>query len=104
MSSTCTDAEEWILKLNHLFRHRDGIRLRPSRRAVMTLNHDGTVELCLAKVTQRDAGVYCCTATNEVGFAETSTRVSIIGTETQDDEMSAEGVPTVTIVSTPDIP
>ncbi|OAD58520.1 Myosin light chain kinase, smooth muscle [Eufriesea mexicana] len=84
--------------------HRDGIRLRPSRRAVMTLDHDGTIELCLAKVTARDAGVYCCTATNEVGCAETSTRVAIIGTETQDDEVSVEGVPTVTIASTPDIP
>lgn len=68
----------------------------------MTLDHDGTIELSLAKVTARDAGVYCCTATNEVGCAETSTRVSIIGTETQDD--SVEGVPTVTIASTPDIP
>ncbi|CAK9829518.1 Myosin light chain kinase, smooth muscle [Anthophora retusa] len=84
--------------------HRDGIRLRPSRRAVMTLNHDGTVELSLAKVTARDAGVYCCTATNEVGCAETSTRVAIIGTEMQNDEVSVEGVPTVTIGPTPDIP
>lgn len=68
----------------------------------MTLNHDGTVELSLAKVTQRDVGVYCCTATNEVGCAETSTRVSIIGT--QDDETFVEGVPTVTIAPMPDIP
>ncbi|XP_043525679.1 titin homolog isoform X2 [Frieseomelitta varia] len=82
--------------------HRDGIRLRPSRRTVMTLNHDGTVQLSLAKVTQRDVGVYCCTATNEVGCAETSTRVSIIGT--QDDETFVEGVPTVTIAPMPDIP
>ncbi|XP_015434395.1 PREDICTED: myosin light chain kinase, smooth muscle-like [Dufourea novaeangliae] len=83
--------------------HRDGIRLRPSRRAVMTLNHDGTVELSLGKVTARDAGVYICTATNEVGRTETSTKVSIIGAETQDDEMSIEGAPTIT-VATPDIP
>ena len=70
---------------------------------MMTLNHDGTIELSLAKVTQRDVGVYCCTATNEVGCAETSTRVSIIGTETQHDETFV-GVPTVTIASMPDIP
>ncbi|XP_058807501.1 titin homolog [Phymastichus coffea] len=61
--------------------HRDGIRLRPSRRAVMALSHDGTVELVLAGVTSRDAGVYTCTATNEVGRAETTTRISIIGTD-----------------------
>lgn len=69
----------------------------------MTLNHDGTVELSLAKVTARDAGVYCCTATNEVGHAETSTRVSIIGSETEGEQTSLDGVPTVTLASS-DIP
>ncbi|XP_033210455.1 titin homolog isoform X2 [Belonocnema kinseyi] len=63
--------------------HRDGVRLRPSRRAVMTLNHDGAVELSLANVTNRDAGVYSCTATNEVGRAETSTRIAILGPDEQ---------------------
>ncbi|XP_069686561.1 titin homolog isoform X2 [Periplaneta americana] len=62
--------------------HRDGVRLRPSRHIVMTLNHDGTVELALAGVTARDAGVYSCTATNEVGRAETSGRVDVKVTET----------------------
>ncbi|XP_066996546.2 titin homolog isoform X2 [Anabrus simplex] len=60
--------------------HRDGVRLRPSRRTIMTLNHDGTVELALAGVTARDAGVYSCTATNEVGRCETSGRVSVLVT------------------------
>ncbi|XP_078043651.1 palladin-like [Augochlora pura] len=83
--------------------HRDGIRLRPSRRAVMTLNHDGTVELSLGKVTERDAGVYICTATNEVGRAETSAKVSVIGGRTEDSEVSIERPPSVT-VATPDIP
>lgn len=63
-------------------RHRDGVRLRPSRRIVMTLNHDGTVELALAGVSARDAGVYSCTATNEVGRAETSTRLRVQVTDT----------------------
>ena len=49
----------------------------------MTLNHDGAVELSLANVTNRDAGVYSCTATNEVGRAETSTRVAILGSDEQ---------------------
>ncbi|XP_051161896.1 titin homolog isoform X2 [Leptopilina boulardi] len=57
--------------------HRDGVRLRPSRRAVMTLNHDGGVELCLGNITSRDAGIYSCTAINEIGRAETSTRVTV---------------------------
>ncbi|KAJ8687543.1 hypothetical protein QAD02_023337, partial [Eretmocerus hayati] len=61
--------------------HRDGIRLRPSRRAAMSLSHDGTVELFLAKITNRDAGVYTCTATNEVGRAETTARISVIGSD-----------------------
>ncbi|XP_023315509.1 uncharacterized protein LOC106652366 isoform X1 [Trichogramma pretiosum] len=58
--------------------HRDGVRLRPRRTSIMTLTHDGTIELLLTKVTSRDAGVYTCTATNEVGKVETSTRVSIL--------------------------
>lgn len=57
--------------------HRDGIKLRPSRRAVMTLDHDGGVDLALANVTIRDAGIYTCTATNEVGKCSTSTKVVV---------------------------
>ncbi|XP_036144946.1 uncharacterized protein LOC105834071 [Monomorium pharaonis] len=57
--------------------HRDGIRLRPSRRSIMTLSHDGTVQFSLANVTMRDAGVYSCTATNVVGQTEISTRVTV---------------------------
>ncbi|XP_047350165.1 titin homolog isoform X6 [Vespa velutina] len=87
--------------------HRDGLRLRPSRRTIMTLSHDGTVELSLAKVTSRDAGMYSCTAVNEVGRAETSTRVNVIvGSDVANDkqiESLIEGLPTVTIAS-PDVP
>ncbi|XP_043500905.1 titin homolog [Polistes fuscatus] len=87
--------------------HRDGLRLRPSRRIIMTLSHDGTVELSLAKVSSRDAGVYSCTAINEVGRAETSTRVNVIveSDEPNDEQVQSlsEGLPTVTIAS-PDVP
>lgn len=58
-----------------LFRYQ--IRLRPSRRAVMTVSHSGRVELCLGSLTYKDAGVYTCVATNEVGRAETSARLII---------------------------
>lgn len=53
------------------------IRLRPSRRIIMTLSHDGHVELTVAHVTKRDAGFYTCAATNEVGKSESVARVKI---------------------------
>ncbi|KAK0181087.1 hypothetical protein PV327_003402 [Microctonus hyperodae] len=80
--------------------HRDGHRLRPNRDVIMTLNHDGTVELALAHVTLRDAGLYCCTANNEVGQAETSTRVTVL--ETNDTKNSNQSMPEV--IETSDIP
>ncbi|XP_065350382.1 titin homolog isoform X17 [Cloeon dipterum] len=58
--------------------HRDGIRLRPSRRMEMSLDHDGNVELRVANLGSRDAGVYTCTAVNEVGRAESSARVLVV--------------------------
>lgn len=45
----------------------------------MTLDRDGQIELALAAVTSRDAGVYSCTASNEVGRASTSGKVEVIG-------------------------
>lgn len=53
------------------------IRLRPSRRIVMTLDHDGRVKLTVGSVNRRDAGVYKCVATNEVGRTEISIRVNV---------------------------
>ncbi|KAG5320919.1 UNC89 protein, partial [Acromyrmex heyeri] len=79
--------------------HRDGIRLRPNRRAVMTLSHDGTVQFSLANVTTRDAGVYSCTATNVVGQAETSTRVAVMAA-IQDQSFINESAN----ITSPDIP
>ncbi|XP_050361303.1 titin-like isoform X2 [Nymphalis io] len=61
--------------------YRDGVRLRPSRRAIMTLDRDGQIELAVASVTSRDAGVYTCTASNEVGMASTSGKVEIVSGE-----------------------
>nr|XP_037874741.1 titin homolog isoform X4 [Bombyx mori] len=78
--------------------YRDGVRLRPSRRAIMTLDRDGQIELALAAVTTRDAGVYTCTASNEVGRASTSGKVEVIGT----DQTSEPRIPPVVI--SPDVP
>ncbi|KMR05376.1 myosin light chain smooth muscle [Lasius niger] len=83
--------------------HRDGIRLRPNRRAVMTLSHDGTVRFSLANITARDAGVYSCTATNAVGHTETSTRVAVIA-DAIPDQLSIDGSFNIMSASSPDIP
>ncbi|XP_045530819.1 uncharacterized protein LOC123718416 isoform X1 [Pieris brassicae] len=77
--------------------YRDGVRLRPSRRAIMTLDRDGQIELALASVTPRDAGVYTCTASNEVGQASTAGKVEIV----TDQREERRNVPTVIC---PDIP
>lgn len=54
------------------------VRLRPSRKTIMTLDHDGRVELTIAQVSKRDAGAYSCIASNEVGKAESYTVLKII--------------------------
>ncbi|CAH0703182.1 unnamed protein product [Spodoptera exigua] len=79
--------------------YRDGVRLRPSRRAIMTLDRDGQIELALAAVTGRDAGVYTCTASNEVGRASTSGKVEVI----EGDQPREKRTPPV-VINAPDEP
>lgn len=57
--------------------HRNGIKLRPSRRVAMSLDHDGSVELIIKGARAEDAGQYTCIASNAVGTAETSTTVLV---------------------------
>ncbi|KAH8390355.1 hypothetical protein KR200_010964 [Drosophila serrata] len=57
--------------------HRNGMRLRPSRRLTATLDSNGYVELIIAEATLRDAGIYVCVANNVVGKVETICRVAI---------------------------
>jgi len=57
--------------------HRDGVRLRPCRKYDMLLNSDGTVSLMVAGASQRDAGTYICTVTNEMGQVSSSARVKV---------------------------
>ncbi|XP_055846057.1 titin-like [Episyrphus balteatus] len=57
--------------------HRNGAKLRPSRRILTTLDSNGFVELIIAEATQKDAGIYVCAASNAVGKVETSTRVTV---------------------------
>lgn len=58
--------------------YRDGLKLRPSRRSVTTLSHDGRIDLTINSITRRDAGTYTCVATNEVGHAESSAIVNVV--------------------------
>lgn len=59
--------------------------MRPDRDTVMSLNHDGAIELTLAHVSYKNAGLYCCIATNEVGRAESKAKVHVL-TNTDDIE------------------
>lgn len=52
--------------------YRNGLKLRPSRRVMISLDHDGFVELVISSATLQDAGLYSCVASNAVGQAETS--------------------------------
>lgn len=57
--------------------YRNGIRIRPSRRVVLTLDDDGFVELVILDATLNDGGTYECIATNAVGKASSSCNVII---------------------------
>lgn len=59
--------------------HRNGIKLRPSRRILATLDHNGYVELIIANANEKDHGVYTCVASNAVGRTETCCNIFIKG-------------------------
>lgn len=45
----------------------------------MTLSHDGRLELSVGGVTTKDSGFYTCVVSNEVGRAESTARIAVIG-------------------------
>lgn len=75
--------------------HRNGMRLRPSRRISATLDSTGYVELVIAEATPRDAGIYVCVASNVVGKVETICRVAIEENETPATPPRALEIPSI---------
>lgn len=57
--------------------YRNGVRIRPSRRIIPTLDDDGFVELVITNASEGDEGEYRCVATNAVGKAESTCTVTI---------------------------
>lgn len=57
--------------------YRNGVRIRPSRRIIPTLDDDGFVELVILNASSQDVGEYKCVATNAVGKAESTCTVTI---------------------------
>uniref|UniRef100_A0A1I8NUE4 Muscle M-line assembly protein unc-89 n=1 Tax=Stomoxys calcitrans TaxID=35570 RepID=A0A1I8NUE4_STOCA len=66
--------------------HRNGVKLRPSRRLTATLDATGFVELVITDVRLHDAGIYTCVSSNAVGKTESMCRVCIEPLEEMDDE------------------
>ncbi|XP_071444620.1 titin homolog [Hetaerina americana] len=85
--------------------HRDGVRLRPRRQTIMTLERDGRVELVVSGATSRDSGLYECTATNEVGRATTSLRVAVVSPdETRSGRSASTPLRPIPTLLSPDVP
>ena len=62
-------------------RHRDGHRIRPSRKHLFTLGTEGLAVLIVKNAEYQDGGLYSCTAANEMGRVESFCRVSVQTTD-----------------------
>lgn len=83
--------------------YRNGVRLRPSRRIIFTLDNDGFVELVIPNATLADAGTYKCTASNAVGCSECSCNV-IIAAEQCDSKHGDGGAAALPTICEPNMP
>ncbi|KAI8127587.1 smooth muscle, Myosin light chain kinase [Lucilia cuprina] len=82
--------------------HRNGVKLRPSRRLGVSLDANGLVELIISETTIRDAGIYTCVASNAVGKQESMCRVCIEPLEEED--VSKQITRSVPAIFTNDMP
>uniref|UniRef100_A0A1A9UZC2 Myosin light chain kinase, smooth muscle n=1 Tax=Glossina austeni TaxID=7395 RepID=A0A1A9UZC2_GLOAU len=82
--------------------HRNGVKLRPSRRLRVSLECSGFVELTITDATVCDGGIYSCLASNAVGKAESLCRVCIEPKET--DDMTKQQQSNVPVIRTSDMP
>uniref|UniRef100_A0A8D8WY19 Myosin light chain kinase, smooth muscle n=1 Tax=Cacopsylla melanoneura TaxID=428564 RepID=A0A8D8WY19_9HEMI len=86
--------------------HRNGVKLRPTRRQVMTLDHDGNVDFTLVSVSAKEEGVYTCTASNEIGKVESHCTVTVqretsSGTGKTSDQTSSANIPKMSTTDSP---
>ena len=58
-------------------RHRDGQRIRGSRKHTFDLDEEGLATLEIEGAKYPDGGIYSCTATNDMGTIESICRVSV---------------------------
>ncbi|KAK8746869.1 hypothetical protein OTU49_016869, partial [Cherax quadricarinatus] len=61
--------------------HRDGQRIRPTRKHSFSLDVDGLATLVIRNADYTDGGIYTCTAKNEMGHIESLCRVSVSCTD-----------------------
>ncbi|XP_075167097.1 stretchin-Mlck isoform X1 [Haematobia irritans] len=66
--------------------HRNGVKLRPSRRLHATLDATGFVELVITDARLHDSGIYTCVSSNAVGKTESMCRVCVEPLEDMDAE------------------
>ncbi|XP_046811447.1 muscle M-line assembly protein unc-89 isoform X4 [Lucilia cuprina] len=82
--------------------HRNGVKLRPSRRLAVSLDANGLVELIISETTIRDAGIYTCVASNAVGKQESMCRVCI--EQLEEEDVSKQITRSVPAIFTNDMP
>lgn len=80
--------------------HRNGVRLRPSRRIGATLDCNGFVELIISDATVHDAGIYMCIASNAVGRVESICRV-VVNEMAEEDKPKQMSIPAIKTTDMP---
>lgn len=60
--------------------HKNGLKLRPSRRIEATLDDDGYVSLVIRGALFDDNGIYTCVSSNVVGRVESTCRITVLKT------------------------